>query len=64
MSIERRTYHSWFCVCDECGSEISGGTCFQDAVAEKRQAGWKSKRESSGEWIDLCPDCQKAMKGD
>ena len=64
MSIERRTYYSYFCVCDFCEAEISGGNSFSDAVAAKKNAGWKSRIESSGEWIDLCPDCQKAIKED
>lgn len=62
MSIERRTHYAWFCICDECDAEISGGNSFRDAVDARRKAGWKSKQEPSGEWIDLCPDCQKSMK--
>lgn len=62
MSIERRTHYAWFCICDECDAEISGGNSFLDAVDARRKAGWKSKQEPSGKWIDLCPDCQKSMK--
>lgn len=62
MSIDRRTRYSWFCVCDCCGTEISGGTCFQDSVAARKKEGWRSIKDDAGEWMDLCPDCQKAMK--
>ena len=64
MSIEQRTYYSYFCVCDFCETEISGGNSFRDAVTAKKNAGWKSKKEPSGEWVDLCPDCKKAIKED
>lgn len=62
MSIDRRTRYSWFCVCDCCEAEISGGTSFQDAVAARKKEGWRSIRDESGEWMDLCLDCQKTMK--
>lgn len=62
MSIERRTFYSYFCVCDMCEIEISGGTSFQDAVAARKKNNWKSHKEPSGNWIDLCPECQEAMK--
>lgn len=64
MSIERRTHYSWFCICDNCDAELSGGNSFLDAVAAKKQSGWKSKKDSSGDWIDICPECQKAIKED
>lgn len=62
MSIEKRTRFSYFCICDECGAEISGGTSFHDAVEARKREKWRSQKDASGEWIDLCPECQEAMK--
>ena len=31
---------------------------FYDAVDAKKAAGWRSRKDAHGEWIDLCPACQ------
>jgi len=59
MSIERRTMYAYFCICDRCDEEISGGMSFRDAIASKKVHGWKSRKAPSGMWYDLCPDCYK-----
>lgn len=64
MSIERRSFHCYVCVCNECGVEISGGDSFTYAVRRKKEEGWRSRLDEQGDWMDLCPDCQKMlMKG-
>ena len=47
MSIEK-DYDIYIAVCDICG----------DAVDAKKAAGWRSRKDAHGEWIDLCPACQ------
>jgi len=43
-------------VCDIC-SEYVTEPSFDDAVAAKKIHGWRSRRDESGEWYDMCPDC-------
>lgn len=46
--------------CDVCGNEADTEfECFLDAVEFKKDAenGWKS-RKVSGQWQDVCPECQ------
>lgn len=47
--------------CDYCGHD-SGEIFdeFMDAVEWKKERsnGWKSRKNLSGEWEDLCPDCR------
>lgn len=44
--------------CDICGDELGDDYDFYDAVESKKAAGWRSKKYG-GDWIDMCPDCQK-----
>lgn len=48
--------------CDNCGAELSTEYSFGEAVAAKRDAGWKVKR-IDGLLMDLCPDCQGEKHG-
>jgi len=48
--------------CDICGEELDAEFDFCDAVAAKKDAGWKS-RKTAGEWEDVCCDCQ-ALEND
>jgi hypothetical protein len=46
--------------CDNCGyMDDSMFKSFSEAVDYKQdvESGWKSIKDSSGEWYDLCPDC-------
>lgn len=44
--------------CDICGEEADRDfTDFYDAVAYKKENGWKSQKYK-GEWEDACPECQ------
>jgi len=46
--------------CDmNCESYIEADS-FDEAVAEKKEQGWKNRRVN-GEWLDLCPDCAEAL---
>lgn len=47
-------------ICDVCGNEA--GVLFDDfydAVAYKKEEGWKSQKCNS-DWEDVCPECQEA----
>lgn len=52
MSIEK-DYDIYIAVCD-----IGPFEDFYDAVDAKKAAGWRSRKDAHGEWIDLCPACQ------
>lgn len=44
--------------CDGCGEELHTETAdFQSAVKIKKQQGWGSKKDSDGDWFDVCPKC-------
>lgn len=45
--------------CDYCGEELEGDMFFDEAVAQKKAAGWKSYKDDEGEWTDMCPHCQR-----
>ena len=45
-------------ICDICGEEIDGFLDFENAVAHKKETGWKSEKYK-GEWQDVCPECQE-----
>ena len=44
--------------CDTCNESESFDT-FTEAVAFKKDKsnGWKSKKGTDGEWVDICPNC-------
>jgi hypothetical protein len=47
-----KLYGSFHVFCDICGHESPGGyTDFYEAVAFKKQNGWRSKKKK-GEWLD------------
>ena len=56
MAIERFA-DTFIPTCDMCGVELPEEYSFEDAVDSKRQNGWKSAKDASGEWWDLCPEC-------
>ena len=59
MSIEK-LHGMYMPVCDICGEDLDTDEDihdFYDAVAAKKNAGWKS-RKSNGEWQDVCRECQ------
>jgi len=56
MSIHQ-DYGKYILVCDRCDEELEPKVDFMDAVAQKREYGWKSKRVE-GDWCDFCPACQ------
>lgn len=56
MSIEK-DYDIYIAVCDICGDDIGPFEDFYDAVDAKKAAGWRSRKDAHGEWIDLCPAC-------
>ncbi len=61
MSINRfRNFYTP--VCDCCEKELPAEESFMEAVEAKRRAGWKTSRDTDGEWVDLCPECAKAEK--
>jgi len=48
--------------CGECCDEVF--EAFGDAVEYKkdRSNNWHSKKDESGEWEDICPDCWEHMQ--
>ena len=44
-------------VCDICGNKLHYENDFYDAVSAKKNAGWKSQKDESGEWQDVCSEC-------
>lgn len=43
--------------CDICGGVLPGCDEFMEAVAERKSAGWRS-RKRYGDWEDVCTECQ------
>ena len=56
MAIERFA-DAYTSTCDMCGAELPEEFSFEDAVDSKKQNGWRSVRDTGGDWWDLCPDC-------
>ena len=55
--IERLT-DEYVLMCDICGQEADERfDDFYDAVDYKKGDGWKSQKNSKGEWEDVCPGC-------
>jgi hypothetical protein len=47
------------CECDDCGSEVYGGTLdFMPFVHDLKQQGWQIKRDDTSQWQHFCPDCK------
>jgi len=58
MSIDNY-YGLYVATCDICfENELDGEHSFYDAVAAKKEAGWKSKM-IDGKWHDVCCHCQQ-----
>lgn len=56
MSIEK--FEQFFTpTCDICGKELEAEFDFYDAVDAKKKAGWKSRKDKHGDWIDVCDKC-------
>lgn len=61
MSIAKQFFNHapWYTpVCDCCGSELPSVQDFSEAVTAKKEAGWRSRKDTDGSWQDQCPDCQ------
>jgi len=61
MSIDRR-YEYYTPVCDFCEARLPSGLSFQEAVEIKKRAGWRTRKDEYGDWVDMCPDCQQAER--
>ena len=64
--IEKVDTDTYVLECDMCGTtadEIFDD--FEEVVEFKRNRdnGWRSRKDSNGEWGDLCPDCYKERYG-
>lgn len=46
-------------VCDYCMENLPPEDDFDDAVQAMKAAGWKTKKDEDGEWVNICTDCQK-----
>lgn len=60
MSIERYG-DEYIPTCDGCGAELPPEYMFTEAVEAKKQAGWLTKKDSDGDWWDICPSCQAEL---
>jgi hypothetical protein len=54
--MERR-YGEYVSVCDECDAELDAEGTWQAAVEAKRAAGWRTERQPTGAYADICPAC-------
>ena len=54
-----RKYNGFELVCDSCGHTVSGLDDFNEGVEYKKDNGWKSRRNDTDEWEDICPNCQE-----
>ncbi len=61
MSIEKDGAF-YFAVCDNCGDALDACFEFGDAVALKKENGWKTTRVD-GDWCDHCAVCVAAGAG-
>ena len=44
--------------CDHCEDEVEETfDTFMEAVAYKKENGWRSIKSKSGEWNEICPEC-------
>lgn len=49
----------FYVTCDVCEAELPAEFDFFDAVEAKKRAGWISRKNTYGEWEDVCPCCQR-----
>lgn len=65
MAIERE-YGKWIPTCDGCGEQLETCDTFDEALDELKVAGWSREYIDNGmddgEWINLCPACQREEK--
>lgn len=65
MAIERE-YGKRVPTCDGCGDTLEPCYTFDEALAEMKEAGWNKEfldnGMDDGEWINLCPACQREAK--
>lgn len=60
MSIERKGFE-YTPTCDVCGYELPPEHGFIDAVESQKRHGWTSRKDSDGDWRDVCPECRYAF---
>jgi hypothetical protein len=53
----RKTDGQYELICDYCEEIANVFDDFLDAVAYKKAYGWRSIKDSGGNWHELCPDC-------
>lgn len=44
-------------ICDICGHTEDNFDTFQEAVAFKKENNWRSKKNTDGDWEEICPVC-------
>jgi hypothetical protein len=56
-SMIRKTDGQYELICDYCEEIANVFDEFFDAVSYKKAYGWRSVKNNSGDWSELCPDC-------
>lgn len=54
-----KVYGKHILICDICGEYEEGFNTFAEAVQAKRELGWTSKRDKTGVWLEICPECKE-----
>lgn len=57
--IDGNLYEGYDLICDICGHTVTGLECFEEALEYKKENGWIREYHHSGEWEDVCPECQE-----
>jgi hypothetical protein len=59
MSIERISHAQYTVTCDHCEEAVDQEfETFYEAADYKKENDWKPVKDASGDWVDLCPECQ------
>ena len=56
-------HKDYYVECDECKqAEDLDVVDFEEAVAEVRHMGWRTRKNKNGDWENVCPDCSAPPK--
>ena len=52
-------HHDYIVECDECYTNLGSFLDFNSALDAIRESEWTTRKSKDGDWINLCPKCQK-----
>jgi hypothetical protein len=60
VSLDKHT-STFVCTCDTCGQEEldTDDDSFMFAVEAVKKAGWRIRKDKTGEWTHECPTCRE-----